>query len=152
MNTDSEEYRSFRAARNVLEMVGTLHRLGYEALRIHAGLSASGIHWRVEIGTPTFPEKARYSTAQGTQYFGWNDATTDTPQTLAEKFLIRFPAIAAASHKKARKYREWYAAMLLETAPLGVLRQYCDWEEDYNLGIPVMMFEAETIRVPLPPS
>jgi hypothetical protein len=151
MNTDSEEYHLFRTARNVLEMVGVLHDSGYEALRIQAGLSASGIYWRIEIGTVQLPEKARYSTAQATQYFGWSDAAEDTPQELAQKFLARFPAIATASHKKARKYREWYAAMLRQTSPLGVLRQYSDWEEDFNKGLPVIMFESETVFVPLPP-
>lgn len=152
MNTDTAEYQMFRTARNVLEMVGELHTMEYEGLRIYAGLSASGIHWRIEIGVDRFPEKARYSTAQGAEYFGWDDAHSDTPKELAQKFLLRFPAIARAAKKKARKYREWYSTMLSETAPLGVLRQYCDWEEDYNLGLPVMMYNAETIRIPLPPA
>ncbi len=152
MNTDSAEYRSFRMARNVLEMVGILHTMGYGKMRIYAGLSSSGIHWRVEIGVDKFPQKARYTTAQETQYFGWDDATEDAPEELARKFLTRFPAMAEAAHKKDRKYREWYSAMLRQTSPLGILRQYSDWDEDYNLGLPVMMYDADAIRVPLPPA
>ncbi len=32
-----------------LQMVGELHKLGYDRIRIAAGMSPSGIHWRCSI-------------------------------------------------------------------------------------------------------
>lgn len=152
MNTGSEAYRTFRAARNVLEMIGELHQMGYEGLIIHAGLSPSGLHWRVEISAAQSTEVALYSTADGTKYFGWSEVENNMPQELAHKFREHFRVLIDKAHLSASKYVVWYAEMLRQSAPLGLIEQYCDWEVDYSEGVPVRMFESAPIRVPQPPN
>lgn len=151
MTIDSESYHVFRFARTVLEMVGELHQMGYAGLRIYAGMSPSGMYWRVEISAHECTEIVRYSSGERNHYFGWDDAEHDTPHDLALKFCDRFPALVRKAEKATSKYAAWYADMLRQTAPLGILRQYSDWYEDYSASLPVMMFEAAPILVPLPP-
>ena len=151
MTTDSESYLVFRFVRTVLEMVGELHQMGYEGLRICAGISPSGVYWRVEISAHECREIARYSSGERNHYFGWDDTENDTPHDLALKFCDRFPALTRKAEKTASKYAAWYAEMLRLTMPLGILRQYSDWDEDYSASLPVMMFEAAPILIPLPP-
>lgn len=151
MTTDTESYHVFRFARTVLEMVGELHQMGCAGLRVYAGISPSGMNWRVEISAHECTEIARYSSEERYHYFGWDDAEHDTPHALALKFCDRFPAIAHKAAQGTSAYAVWYAEMLRRTAPLGILRQYSDWDEDYSASLPVMMFEAPPILVSLPP-
>ena len=151
MTTDSESYQVVRFARTVLEMVGELHQMGCAGLRIYAGMSPSGMYWRVEISTHECTEIVRYSSGERNRYFGWDDAENDTPHDLALKFCERFPALVRKAEKAPSNYAVWYAEMLRRTAPLGILRQYSDWDDDYSTSLPVIMVEAAPILVPLPP-
>lgn len=54
--------------------------------------------WRCEISAAHRPdiEPARYTSAAGTEYFGWRDAEDDTARRMATKFIARFPTLCEA--------------------------------------------------------
>lgn len=115
-----------RWAQRLLRMVAELHKQGYQRLRIMPSLSGSGTYWRLAIGprtwfakehgawiVPGYYEKAAlYSSADGSRYFGWNDAAHDDARGLALKFVERFPGLIAQSRGRDWRYAGWYLEML----------------------------------------
>ena len=90
--------------RRVLLMVQELHRRGYERLRVAPGLSRSGLHWGCSIvpasdvrpghGAIVLDEggvAARYDSAQGAGFFGWDDAENDTAVGTGEQVPRTLP-------------------------------------------------------------
>jgi hypothetical protein len=168
-DTHSPSYYTFRHARNVMEMVAILHRQGIFGLRTRAGMAPSGCYWRVKIFTTTDDEthlypsakadSARYSSGQENHYFGWEDTENDSLYDLAKKFRERFPLLTQQAWcarnfdilRRRENYTKWFAAMLEQTAPLGLVWEYADYPYDFLTSLPVMMFEGEQVRVPLPP-
>ena len=103
----------------LLRMVRELHKRGYEGLRVHAGLSASGVHWCCSIhvayaagaGLPGL-EEAGYSSASANRYFRWSDAAQDDAPALADKFERRFPVLCRAASQRGAAYCAWYEELL----------------------------------------
>lgn len=130
-------------ALRVLEMVGELHRMGYQRLRIAPGMAATGLDWRCAIthvgnilrshGAMLLDfsrETALYSTGSKDECFEWADARDDSPRELAGKFLERFPEIARLGRGEDQPYADWYAGML-ELARRGACPSaYDDWGSD----------------------
>jgi hypothetical protein len=79
---------------------------------------------------------ATYASAANTRYFGWPDAAKDSPKELAEKFIERFPNIAADGQGEDAAYAHWYQDMLLVTKPYGLVYAFADFSipED-RLGV-----------------
>lgn len=112
-----------RRAIRVLRMVHELHKAGFQRLRVLPYSNDSGTAWRAEItyvdnvgddGFSTIDQDlddagkvARYSTAQGNQYFGWMDATTADARELARLFLIRFPHMCNLGQGLDWAYAGW---------------------------------------------
>jgi hypothetical protein len=132
-----------RRAIRVLRMVHELHKAGFQQIRIHPGLSASGIHWRCVIAPPASRLEsmgidprgrtdlvARYTTGMENRYFGWDDAQADTAAHLAVKFIDRFPHIVKFGEGRDWTYTGWYVEMLgfAERGHLPVA--YADWYGD----------------------
>ena len=130
----------YRRALRVLRLVHELHKQGYQLLRICPGMSPSGCAWRCSV-TPRSNalrsngamlknwkcDVAHYTSAQGNEYFGWQDAQHDKVRQLAEKFKERFPRIVEASFGDDWNYAGWYVRMLglaeSEKFPIA----YADW-------------------------
>ena len=132
------------SCRVILKMIGELHDRGFEAIRLCPSLSNSGVHWIAWLtsvehvlpnhgailhptammqamkSAPNEAEAACYTSAQGTKYFGWADATEDLPAQLADKFVERFPEVCAAGRQADTQYVQWYKSMLVETEPEGL--------------------------------
>jgi hypothetical protein len=120
-----------RRAIRVLAMVGELHKGGYQKLRVMPYIYATGA-WRCSIGPAslfyrnhgamlldawdTEPQPAsmvaRYTSAAGNQYFGWDDAAADTARKLADKFVERFSALAERGRGYDYPYAGWYQRLL----------------------------------------
>lgn len=112
-----------RRAIRVLRMVHELHKAGFQRLRVLPYSNDSGTAWRAEItyvdnvgddGFSTIdhdPDEvgkvARYSTAQGNQYFGWMDAATADARELARLFLKRFPHLCNLGQGLDWAYAGW---------------------------------------------
>ncbi len=175
--TDSDDGRVFKllvaaqenwfgtspnSARPVLLMVQELHSMGYERLRIGPGMAPSGCHWRCSIAPTTKfgrnhgaivvnrdKDAVHYSTGQGFNYFGWTDASGDTPRQMAEKFLARFSNLAELGRGQDEAYARWFREMLAATSPGGVVYAYADW--DYPLDCLSTMGVEPEVTIPLPP-
>ena len=111
--------------RRVMQMVGELHRMGYERLRIVPGMAPSGMYWRCGVthvgnilksdgamAVDFDRDMADYTTGSVDLFFGWGDAKDDTPVQLAEKFLERKPEIAELGIGEDPEYAAWYREML----------------------------------------
>mgnify|MGYP001828428759 FL=1 len=105
---------TMNCCRAILEMIRELHNRGFEAIRLCPQISNSGVHWIAWLtsaehvlpkhgailhpsalmqamkSAPNAALVAYYSSAQGTKYFGWEDADEDSPAQLADKFVERF--------------------------------------------------------------
>lgn len=164
MTTD-EQYAC--ELRKVLLLVSELHLRGYQLLRALPGMSPSGTSWRCSIAPASLvsshngarflddafwnPLVAHYTSAAGTEYFGWTDADRTTPSGLARLFIERFPEIVEAGRGSDWRYAGWYVEMLGLTYPNRFPYAYSDWGDpgDY---LPTISFgEGEEVRIPLPP-
>jgi hypothetical protein len=118
-----------RRCQRIIRMVSELHRLGYQrarfmpyeypiAFRIHVGAAS---RFSVENGAYTAEEdhETTYSSASSTSYFGWTDADQDSARELAEKFVQRFPRVAAECEGRDWAYAGWLLELtgLLERRP-----------------------------------
>lgn len=115
-----------RRATRVLAMVHELHKAGYQRIRVLPYLAPSGMYWRCEI-TPSdnvaddgysFIEPngdrdiARYSSADGANYFQWPDAAQLSARALAARFLQEFPVIAERGRGRDWLYAGWLTDVL----------------------------------------
>ncbi len=113
-----------RRACRVLAMVHELHKAGYQQLRIGAGMSPAGTHWRCYITSADNiandgwqvlnedGEVVRYSTGDADHYFGFADGSGKSARELAVMFIDRFPELVRHSLGHDREYVGWYVAML----------------------------------------
>lgn len=159
-----EAVRITMNCRRVLSMVQELHRRGYERLRIAPSMSPSGVYWRCSIvpvarirrdhgAEAAVPqsEKCFYGSGQYERFFDWPDAERDSTTALADKFLQRFPDLAAEGKGEDPDYVRWYDEMLRLTAPRGVVYAFADWTVPDD-RLPVAGDEdANEVMVPLPP-
>lgn len=115
-----------RRSQRVIRMVAELHRLGYQNIRIHPYVHP--LAYRVLVapsevfsshngacsvsGLLADEPPTTYSSASGTQYFGWTDAATDNARDLAEKFIARFPEVAGAGQGRDWTYAGWLAELV----------------------------------------
>ncbi len=72
-------------------------------------------------------DAAHYTTGQGNNCFGWDDAQRDTGRQLASKFVERFPDIARLGSGADWPYAGWYVQMLglAERGEFPIA--YADW-------------------------
>lgn len=168
-------------SRRVVLMVGMLHDLGFERVRICPQLSNSGVHWQcwltastnvlqshgAEISpliameamqtlrnedTENLPA-AFYGSPHDFRYFGWDDAMDDTPSELAAKFAERFPRIISEGMGKDSAYANWYREMIDASTPNG-LPSICTSAADIAERLPdelALLGESESGNVYLPP-
>jgi len=143
VGTDNSEETVHRNAGKVLLMVSELHQMGYERLRISPGMSPSGQHWRCVIthvdnfdpdhGALVLDgvnDLLTYSSAVGDQFFGWDDAAGDNPNSLARKFIERFPVIARLGRGDDEQYVQWYDEVVNLVKKGDLPCAYSDWSED----------------------
>lgn len=114
---------ALRRAGRLLAMVHELHKAGYQRLRISAGMSPTGIHWRCHITSADNvqldgwdlvqwgEEVVTYSSADD-HYFGWQDSAGKSARQLAQLFIERFPELARKGVGQDRAYAGWFVSML----------------------------------------
>ena len=117
--------------RKLLLAVADLHARGYEQLRIVPYIYDLGT-WRCTLlpavhvsrrhgakwaGADTPPWAAHYTSADGSDYWGWEDRNDAPPEALATAIQARFPELLRQSHGPDGSYAEWYQEMLRLTQP-----------------------------------
>lgn len=158
---DTIEVDNLRPYRHVLLMVHELHKMGYQRLRIAPGMAPSGLYWRCTIAPASSISRehgarlvsgefvARYSSGQGTAYFGWEDADRESPRALAEQFLERFSSLAQRGSGRDWAYAGWYLEMLRLTEPGALPIAYADYPLPCDY-LPTVGAEP-LAPIPLPP-
>lgn len=142
-------------------MLVRLHELGYQRLRLSAGISPTGLNWRYSVApADQFEENgyllrggfypgAPFGTTRGDdQPFGWEDAEVSGPNELAAMFLERFPKVAAAGRGSDLEYADWLARTLEACRPEGapvMFGEYVDVAADGYISV------GDGKSVPLPP-
>lgn len=114
-----------RRSQRVIRMVGELHRMGYQHLRIAPYMHP--LAWRLAVGPldrftgangASLTDEALdglpiYSAADGgASYFDWTDARTDDARALAEKFVSRFSDVTARGLGRDWAYAGWLSELI----------------------------------------
>ncbi len=135
-----------RRGQRVIRMVGELHRMGFQHLRIMPYQHPNA--WRLAVGPKdcfslrngaslnnnAWDDVKIYSSAgDGNHYFDWQDAKNDNARSLAEKFLLRFPNIAKRGAGRDWCYAGWLSE-LISVLEEGDLLPITEWE--YMKGTP----------------
>lgn len=105
-----------------------LHKQGYQDLAVHFYMAPSGMSWRcsllsfdqllwdgvgwTELSEGGVESACHSSGSLGNEYFGWEDATSDTARALAEKIKNRFPRLMEKTRRLNFEYAGWFAYML----------------------------------------
>lgn len=155
--------------RLVLNMVGVLHRRGFERLRIVPGFSGSGMYWRCSfapdtniVPEPTLQDIDQIADHEGLvvtwsnanpRVFGDPNASHMNEDQLADAFAVRFPALLTGCKGSDSAYAAWFADLL------NVVRQgffpvfYGDYLSIENRRTPVVGQSAENPpQLALPPA
>lgn len=150
-------------SRRILEMVAELHRRGYESLYIDPVMAPSGMCWRYEISfcaSGKWPNRdcrfhdddqlcVKGSICGGfDQKISWGKAT-DSVAILADGFCAAYPGILTRATEPNPPYIAWYQAMLVATAPEGVLIFWCDYGPDHEYAF--TWSGPHEFRMPMPP-
>lgn len=144
-------------------MVGQLHKLGYQGLRVCPFMAPSGCYWRCAIvpahlTPPThgamladgvdYATVPHYSSAEEDNYFGWLRLKPKTPLKMARWFTWEFPTLAEQGHFPDPAYADWFGQMLQLTAPIGVFSAFGDGEPTTGLLATDFCDEGVILRVP----
>ena len=153
----------------LFEMVGVLHRRGYEKLRILP--YERPVAYRVAVLPRKYfsvhngawvPSDAdllslTHSSGMGDRAFRWLDAAEDTPAQLADKYISRFPEEAADGFGSDPAYADWFLQLLTHLRRGGGLPVMATESFDfgpYNApALPIVHYEPYRVDLsfPLPP-
>lgn len=147
-----------KLVRRILEMVGILHRRGYESLYIYPHMAGHGGSWRFHLGV--MEDGAWPAPDSKRLVFGWvvggpdyalewvAGAGTDDPATLADKFIARYGEALAFARVQNPPYVAWYREMLERSGPGDIVTFWCSGIEDYEY---VFTWNKSSFRMPMPP-
>lgn len=128
-----------RKAQRCLRLLSELHRLGYQNLRGMPYMNPLGFRFAIApkgcfadngIAIPAARlcgDNGHVAITGAGDYFGWSDTSGNNARALAEKFVERFPAIAAEGEGRDWEYAGWLAELVgfLES---GDMVPICWWE------------------------
>ena len=153
-----------RRCRKLLRAVGELHVRGFQRVRIVPSLYNLGT-WRCSILPACHISKehgarwardvpddaiARYSSASGSTFWGWQDVSHAHPSELADVILERFPRIAQLGYGQDWAYAGWYLHMLDVTYPDALPISWNDQTDDGDYRY-VLKTIGRDVTIPLPP-
>lgn len=138
------------ASRKLILAVAELHRRGFEKLRLKAGLSPSGGHWRYELmpkeGHPRGPRGSLTNQLE----MSWEDDPGSSPEDLADIIISRFPDLIEASKGEDNEYAAWLSAIVEESAPEGLFIEFWDSYDGPRQDVRLINCESKR-KFPQPP-
>ena len=145
----------------VVAMLRRLHQLGYERLRLSAGISPTGLHWRYSIAQVDmfeadgfrlkgghYPGVAFSTTGGDDPPFGWDGTEGLDAKQLATLFLERFPEVALAGRGGDAAYGAWFEALVESCGTDGAPIMF---GEDIDVKVGGRIGIGKGRSVPLPP-
>ena len=153
----------------LFEMVAVLHGRGYEKLRI--GPHDTPVPYRLAV----LPSKyfsvhhgawvpragdwhaLTHSSKPGDLAFGWLDAANDSPEQLADKYILRFPEEAADGFGSDPAYAAWFQTLLAHVGRGGLPMTAIESLDYGPYGSPTLPIVYYTphftvdLSLPLPP-
>ena len=172
-NDNFTEAEAFACCHKVLLMIGCLHQLGYQKLRVFC--YGRMMWWRGVLGpgrlfstthvacySPTESEKeeglvALFGTGSACKPFGWEENVASmSVEQMADLFVERFPVLANESRGSDREYARWFQEMLSHTSAEKLPVAYAVDEYESTVFDPIRFYVYLTgyseDTVPLPPS
>lgn len=145
-------------------LLHTLHKRGFERLRLSAGISPSGLHWRYEIASvqsfnpdgvtlkDELYARGAFDSSNGkSPPFGWEGAKAASSEEFADWFVERYPAVVEAGGGADAAYAAWYEHVLELTAPEGLLVVHGEYHDLARDGIGVLRMDRR-VEISLPPT
>lgn len=162
---DNPTYQDFAYLPRLFELVSVLHRRGYEKLRVfpyeYPAAYRLGVlprqYFSVHNGAwvpKNMPLMAMvHSSAAGNRAFGWLDALDDTPEQLADKYILRFPEEAGDSLGSDPAYAAWFEQLLRYTRQGGFPAMAAEAFKfgPYNATATPIIYYAPEHRIELDP-
>jgi len=112
--------------RKLIEAVLTLHDKGCGKLRLEAGLSPSGCHWRYRLHVPGSSARGPRSSLGDDTVFDWGNGANPTPDALAESIARQWPDLITAAHGTDPGYETWLREIAEASAPDGLFIELWD--------------------------
>ncbi len=142
--------QSMNASRKLLLAVAELHRRGYENLRLRAGLSPSGCHWRYQLSPRDESVRGPSGSLTNQLNMNWGDNDDSTPEELAGAIMTRFPELVDAAKGEDSAYAAWLSEIIEESAPEGLFIEF--WDSYDGPCKDVRLINCESKRIfPQPP-
>ncbi|MDF1739683.1 MAG: hypothetical protein P1U86_11025 [Verrucomicrobiales bacterium] len=139
------------ATRKLILAVAELHRRGYKKLRINAGLSPSGCHWRYHLLTSDSSVKGPSGSLTNQLNMNWGDTPDSSPGELAEAIIRKFPDLIEAAKGEDNTYAAWLSEIVEESAPDGLFIEF--WDSYDGPCRDVRLINCESKRIfPQPPA
>ncbi|MDA7921224.1 hypothetical protein N9Z18_01745 [Verrucomicrobiales bacterium] len=114
------------ASRKLILAVAELHRRGFEKLRIEAGLSPSGCHWRYRLVTKDGQTKGPSGSLTNQLHMSWEDTPDSSPEQLADIITSKFPDLVDAAKGTDQAYKNWLSEIIEESTPDGLFIELWD--------------------------
>jgi len=112
--------------RKLIEAVLLLHKRGYGKLRLEAGLSPSGGHWRYRLHATDSKVRGRHGSLGDNTEFDWGGVANENPAELADSIMHDLPDLMAAAKGQDTAYEEWLSEIAAESAPDGLFIELWD--------------------------
>ena len=87
--------------------------------------------------------------AQEASYFEWSGCEDSSPKQLADLFEQSFSEMLTQSRDADQDYVNWYADMLTQTEPAGLVYAFAHW--DYDKSVLHVIGKCKQETIPLPP-
>ena len=114
------------AGRKLMLAVSILHDRGWQKLRLEAGLSPSGGHWRYALAAQGSQVSGTHGSLTNQKSFSWGDTDESTPEQLADVIAEKFPDLLAAAHGSDADYAAWLKMIIEESQPDGLFIELWD--------------------------
>ncbi len=114
------------AGRKLMLAISILHSRGYGNLRLKAGMSPSGCHWRYHLKVPGCSVSEAKGSLTNQESFNWGDTDESSPEDLADSMVSNFPELLAAAKGFDPAYSKWITMIIEESQPEGLFIEYWD--------------------------
>lgn len=120
----------------IMQMVRTLHEMGYHDIYLYSGMSPSGLNWRFQIGKivdKQWPSSERIvaGSVRATGDVEWSEDTSSY-ENMARNFERYYKLSKVDLTSSCIEYAKWYAALLDSLVEDEILTFYADYHAPHK--------------------